>query len=88
MRRVRGFAYKCVEGFVGEGGVVGVVDENLVWTGVDVNDSDVGDDAEVDDDCEESLEVNESSEPDDTLRSLCRKYLGFVGEGDTATGGR
>lgn len=64
---MRGFAYKCVEGFVGEGGVFGVVDENLAWTGVD---SEVDDDAEVDDDREEPLEVSESSELDDALRSL------------------
>ena len=30
MRRVRGFACECAEGFVGEGGVCGLVDEILV----------------------------------------------------------
>jgi len=29
MRSVRGFAYNCVEGFVGEGGVFGIMDEDL-----------------------------------------------------------
>jgi hypothetical protein len=88
MRRVRGFAYECVEGFVGEGGVFGVVDGSLAWTGVDEDDSDVDDDAEVDDDREEPLEVNESSEPDDAFRLLWRKYLGFVEEGDRDTDGK
>lgn len=87
MRRVRGFAYECVEGFVGEGGVFGVMDENLARTGVDEDDSDVDDDAEVDDDREEPLEVSESSELDDTLRLFWRKY-GFVEEGDKDTDGR
>jgi len=93
MRRVRGFAYECAEGFVGEGGVFGVVDEVLVWPGVDVNDSDVDDDIEEDDAREElPLEVNESSELDDALRLPWGKCLGFAkepnGEGDRDMGGR
>ncbi len=85
MRRVRGFAYDCVEGFVGEGGVFGITDENLVWAGVDKDDSEVVDDS---DDLEEPLEVNESSELDDALRLLWGKCLCFVGEGGRDTGGR
>jgi len=86
---VRGFAYDCVEGFVGEGGVFGITDGNLVWTGVNEDDSDVADDPDVDDDLEEPLEVKESSELDDTLRLFWGKYLSFVGEGgDRDTGGR
>jgi hypothetical protein len=87
---VRSFAYDCVEGFVGEGGVFGATDENLVWAGVDEDDSDVDDDddSDVDDDLEVPLEVNESSELDDTLRPLWGKYLGFVGEGDRDISGR
>jgi len=88
MRRVRGFAYECVEGFVGEGGVFGIVDNNLSWTGVEEDDRDVDDDAEVDADREEPLEVNESSELDDALRPLGKMYPGFVGEGDRGTDGR
>ena len=84
MRRLRGFAYDCAEGFVGEGGVFGIMDEDLEWTGVKEEDSDVDDDAEVDDDREEPLEVKESSELDDALRPLWGKYLEFVKEaGDT-----
>ena len=85
---MRGFAYDCVEDFVGEGGVFGIMDKNLVWVGVDEDDSDVDDDSDLDDDLEEPLEVKESSELDDALRLLCGKYLGFVGEGDGDTGGR
>jgi hypothetical protein len=81
---VRGFAYDCVEGFVGEGGVFGIMHESLVWAGVDNDESDVADDSDVD--LEEP--VNESSELDDTLRPLWGKYLGFVGEGGRDMGGR
>jgi hypothetical protein len=92
MRRVRGFANECVEGFVGEGGVFGVAEGTRVWPGVEEDDSDVDDDIEDDDDREELLEVSESSEPDDALRPLCGKYLGFAkepnGEGDRDPGGR
>jgi hypothetical protein len=84
---VRGFVYDCVEGFVGEGGVFGITDKNLVWAGVDEDDSDVADDSDVDDDLEEPLEVNESSELDEGLRLVWGKYLGFVGEGGRDTGG-
>lgn len=86
MRSVRGFAYDCVESFVGEGGVFGIRVDNLVWAGVDKDDSDVADDSDVD--LEEPLEVNESSELDDTLRLLWGMYLGFVGEGGRDMGGR
>lgn len=90
---MRGFAYECAEGFVGEGGVFGLVDEVLVWDGVDVDDSDVEDDIEEEDDREEpSLEANESSELDEALRLLWGKYLDFDkepnGEGDRDMGGR
>lgn len=85
---MRGFAYDCVEGFVGEGGVLGITDKNLVWAGVDMDDCDVDDDSDLDDDLEESLDVNESSELKDALRLLWGKYLGFVGEGGSDMGGR
>lgn len=85
---MRGFACDCVESFVGEGGVFGNTDKNLVWAGVDKDDIDVADDSDVDDDLEEPLEVNESSELDDTLRLFWGKYLGFVGEGGRDMGGK
>lgn len=85
---MRGFAYDCVEGFVGEGGVFGITDKNLVWAGVDKDDCDVDDDSDLDDDLEEPLDVNESSELEDALRPLWGKYLGFVGEGGRDMDGR
>ena len=83
---MRGFAYGCVEGFVGEGGVFGTTDEDLLWTGVNEDDSDVDDDAVVDDDREEPLDVIESSELDDALRPVWGKCLDFVEEGEDKCG--
>lgn len=79
-------------GFVGEGGVFGIMDEGLEWIDVDEDNSEVDDDPEEDDDREESPEVKDSSELDDALRPLCEKYVGFAkdsnGEDDRDAGGR
>lgn len=40
---------------------------------------DVVDDENDEDEREESLEVNESSEPDDAFRALCVKYWNLIG---------
>jgi hypothetical protein len=62
---VRGFAGERVEGFVGEGGVCGIVDGIRVGACIDNDDSDVEVDIEDDDDREDPLEENDSSELDD-----------------------
>ncbi|SRR6266702_2065030 len=85
MRSERGLVNECVDdGFVGEGGVFDVVDED---------DKEVLDDEDDEDDREESLEVNESSEPDDAFRPLCAKYGNLIGvsmngEGDRGVASR
>ena len=78
--------YECVDddGFVGEGGVFDVVDED---------DKDVVDDEDDEDDRKESLELNESSELDDAFRLLCAKCGNLIGvsmngEGDKGAASR
>lgn len=70
IRSERGLVYECVDGFVGEGGVFDVVDED---------DKDVLDDEDDEDDRKESLEVNESSELDDAFRLLGAKSGNLIG---------
>ena len=90
---MRGFACECVDGLVGEGGVCGIVDKVRVGAGMEEDNSDVDVDIDKDDEREDLLEENEneSSELDDELRLLCRKYLDFAeasnGEADRDTGG-
>lgn len=80
MRSERGLVYECVDdGFVGEGGVFDVVDED---------DKDVLDDEDDEDEREESLEVNESSELDDAFRPLCVKYWNLTGVSMNGEGDR
>jgi hypothetical protein len=92
IRSVRGFACEYVDGFVGEGGVCGIVAKIRLWAGIKEDDSDVDIDNEEDDEREDPLEENEneSSELDDELRLLCGKYLGFArasnGEADRDAG--
>ncbi|SRR6266404_3208736 len=67
------------DGFVGEGGVFDVIEED---------DNDVLDDEDDEDDRDESLETNESSEPDDGFRPLCAKYWNLTGESMNGEGDR